>query len=187
MVAFDAPGNGDSPGTRTTALEYAAIVSMLSERYGGFESIVAHSLGVVATFMAVRDLGARAGRIAAIAGVHDFDDVFESFARRAGLPETVARRFRDRFVAWAEPVMGDPSQRLLSELPSDQQVPLLVVHDESDREVSPHQAERIVAAHPGARLMVTQGLGHARILRDPAVLDAVREFAAAQTELVEIA
>lgn len=176
VVAFDAPGNGDSPGDRTTALEYAAIVAMLSERHNGFEAIVAHSLGVVATVMAVRDFGARTGAIAAIAGIHDFDHVLDSFAARAGLTSEVARRFRERFVTWAQPVMGDPWRRLLAELPADRQVPMLVIHDRSDREVAPHQAERIVAAHPGARLILTDGLGHARIVRDPHVVDAVREF-----------
>ncbi len=176
VVAFDAPGNGDTPGSRTTALEYAAIVAMLSQRYGGFTTIVAHSFAAAATVMAVRDLGARTGGIATIAGVHDFDHVVEKFAERGGLSNAVEQGFRERFSRWAAPIMGDPWPRLVAELPAEQQVPMLVVHDRADREVAVHQAERIVAAHPGAQLMLTDGLGHARILRDPAVVDAIGSF-----------
>lgn len=181
VIAFDAPGNGDSAGDRTTALEYAAIVAMLSERYDGFETVVAHSLGALATVMGVRDFGARTESIATIGGIHDFEHVLDAFAGLGGLPDRVARRVADRFVAWSQPIMGDQFRRFLTELPSALQVPMLVIHDRDDREVAPHQAERIVAAHPGARLMLTDGLGHARILRDPAVVDAVREFVSART------
>lgn len=181
VVAFDAPGNGDSPGRRTTAFEYAAIAGMLSERYDGFDTIVGHSLGVVATVMAVRDFGARTQRIVGIAGVHDFDHVLDVFARKTGLTASGARRFRDRFTAWAEPVMGDPFRRLVSELPGEDQVPMLLVHDRSDREVEAHQADLIAVAHADARVVLTDGLGHNRILSDPAVVDAVREFVTHRT------
>jgi len=176
VVAFDAPGNGDSPGERTTALEYAAIVAMLSDRYGGFETLVAHSIGVIASVMAIRDLGADTGSLVTVAGMHDFDHVIESFGRQAGLPKGVLERFRERFVEWGQPIMGDVDRRLLTELPPDRQLPMLVVHDRSDREVHVEQAERIAAAHPGAELLLTDGLGHARILRDPAVVDAIAAF-----------
>ncbi len=186
VVAFDAPGNGDSAGDRTTALEYAAIVAMLSERFDGFHSIVGHSLGAVATVMAVRDFGARTGSIATITrhprlrararGVRVCSPGSRSTLRDESGPASSR---------WSHPIMGDPFRRLLTELPAELQVPMLVVHDRSDREVAPHQAERIAAAHPGARLMLTDGLGHARILRDPAVVDAVRDFVSARVRAAQ--
>ena len=48
-----------------------------------------------------------------------------------------------------------------------------MIHDQDDREVPLPHGERLAAAWPGARLVTTTGLGHRRILRDPAVLDAV--------------
>jgi len=43
-------------------------------------------------------------------------------------------------------------------------------------------AEAARAAHmlPGAELMVTRGLGHNRLLADPAVVTAIADFVAAQ-------
>ena len=54
--------------------------------------------------------------------------------------------------------------------------PLLVVHDEGDREVPLHEGAAIAAAWPGARLERTFGLGHHRILRDPGVAARIADF-----------
>ncbi len=54
--------------------------------------------------------------------------------------------------------------------------PALVVHDRADREVDFSNAEALARAWPGSRLHATSGLGHRRILRDPAVLADVATF-----------
>jgi hypothetical protein len=54
--------------------------------------------------------------------------------------------------------------------------PLLVVHDRDDMEVPWSDGAAIVEAWPGARLVTTTGLGHNRILRDPAVVAEVAGF-----------
>jgi len=47
---------------------------------------------------------------------------------------------------------------------------MLVFHDRSDDEVSIVQAEQLAARWPNARLVISEGLGHRRILRDPDVI-----------------
>ena len=59
--------------------------------------------------------------------------------------------------------------------------PLLVVHDRDDREVPWEDGAAIAAAWPRARRLDTEGLGHQRILRDPAVTQAVADFIAEAT------
>jgi hypothetical protein len=53
---------------------------------------------------------------------------------------------------------------------------LLVVHDEDDKEVPLAHARALAASWPSAHLMVTQGLGHRRVLREPAVVEKVLGF-----------
>jgi len=55
--------------------------------------------------------------------------------------------------------------------------PLLVVHDTKDAEV-PITNGHVYARAPYARLLVTDGLGHRRILRDLHVVDASVRFIA---------
>lgn len=42
IVSFDAPGNGDSMGSRVTVLDYADAIRQLGEQYRGFDVIVGH-------------------------------------------------------------------------------------------------------------------------------------------------
>jgi pimeloyl-ACP methyl ester carboxylesterase len=55
---------------------------------------------------------------------------------------------------------------------------VLVVHDEGDEIIPFAEGQQIAAAWPGAVLHATRGLGHNRILRDAAVVQAAVEFIA---------
>jgi pimeloyl-ACP methyl ester carboxylesterase len=54
--------------------------------------------------------------------------------------------------------------------------PLLVVHDRDDVTVPWLDGATIADAWPGARLMMTGGLGHRGIVRDPGVVGEVVRF-----------
>ena len=72
----------------------------------------------------------------------------------------------------------EPWQRLSgTHRPEEIDLPILAIHDEGDRVVDPGQAARITEAYGRrARRITTTGLGHHRILADPAVLDAALAF-----------
>lgn len=177
VVSFDARGNGDSGGDRTHAYEYVAEIKALAARYGRFEAIITHSLGTIAAFVAVRG-GVRTRRIVAIAGPHDFRSVVRTFTTAVGMPPAAARSLRRRIDRWARPLGVDIWRELVSELdPTDYTTPLLVVHDSTDREAPLEQAMEIAEAHTGpVETLVTDGLGHNRILSDPAVVHRVVQF-----------
>jgi pimeloyl-ACP methyl ester carboxylesterase len=61
-------------------------------------------------------------------------------------------------------------------LARDLHAPLLIVHDEADREVPLERGLELADAWPGARLEATRGLGHTRILRDILVLGRIVDF-----------
>jgi pimeloyl-ACP methyl ester carboxylesterase len=54
--------------------------------------------------------------------------------------------------------------------------PLLIVHDRDDQETSWDAARALAGSWPDARLLTTTGLGHNRILADPAVVAAAVAF-----------
>ncbi len=179
VVSFDARGNGDSGGTRTHALEYADIITTLGQRHGPFEAIVAHSLGAVATFIAVRH-GVATRRIVTIGAPHDFESVIRTFTTAIGMPPAASRSLARRIDRWARPLGVDVTREFVSELdPTAYTTPLLVVHDSADREAPLEQAMQIVEAHTGpVETLITDGLGHNRILSDPAVVERIAQFVA---------
>jgi len=56
-------------------------------------------------------------------------------------------------------------------------LPALIVHDLEDPDVPWSEGERYARYWPGARLLSTQGLGHRRVLSEPAVIAASLAFA----------
>jgi len=186
VVSFDARGNGDSAGTRTHALEYAEIAAQLGQRYGVFDAIIAHSLGAVAAFVAVRR-GTRTRRLVTIGAPHNFDSVIRTFTTAVGMPPAASRSLKRRIDRWARPLGVDVRRELVSELdPTAYTTPLLVVHDSGDREAPLEQAMLIVEAHTGpVETLITDGLGHNRVLSDPTVIERITRFVEAPTPVAK--
>ena len=61
-------------------------------------------------------------------------------------------------------------------------LPTLVITDRGDRQ-TPYADVVDFAGTIGAPLVTTEGLGHRKILRDPAVVERVVEFVGAKSEL----
>lgn len=177
LVAFDAPGHGDTPGRGTTALQLARIVRRLAARHGGASAIVAHSFGVLASFIAVRE-GVDVDRIVGLAAVHDADHVVDDFARTMRLGRRAHRRFRSLIEQRFFPGIPDIWRRAVAELdPADTRTSVLLVHDPADPYIPFAQSEEIRDAHTGpVRLVAADGVGHNRILTDPAVIAEVSAF-----------
>ncbi|QAY72704.1 alpha/beta fold hydrolase [Agromyces protaetiae] len=179
VVAFDAPANGDSPGRRTDLRDWLAAIDALQLRYGRFHAIVGHSFGALAALTAVRE-GITAGGVVAIAGVSRARMLVDAFGGALRLSpaatSSLASRFAGRvFGARDEASFWMRFDAAAHPLPDD--MPLLLVHDASDREIPLAEAERLLAAHgDAARLLVVEGSGHSRVLANDATLDAVTAF-----------
>ncbi|MFD4737445.1 alpha/beta hydrolase [Streptomyces virginiae] len=177
VIAFDAPGHGESDGRFSTILDYRAIIGRLHAEHGDFSAVVAHSFGVVATFSMLND-GTPADRVIGIGGVAHFDYLVERFRAGLNLGEGVGRVLRTHVERRLFP--GDPDiwQRLDARrrLPGTP-APILLFHDTEDDVIDPSQSRAIAAAYgPQARLIETTGLGHRRILSDPAVIATTVDF-----------
>lgn len=174
IVAFDAPGNGETPGERTSILDYARIIRLLAARHGGVATIVAHSFGVLAAFVAVRE-GVAVDRIVGLAGIHSADEIVDQFCRDVGLGARAKRGLRSRIERRFFAGVPDLWRRFRAELdPADTRTAVLLVHSRDDTRVRVAQSQLIAEAHTGpVRLVLVDGLGHNRILGDPAVLAEV--------------
>jgi pimeloyl-ACP methyl ester carboxylesterase len=100
-------------------------------------------------------------------------------ARGLGAPDTLL----DDVQREAEAHAGVPLAELVADVPFARRLstPLLVVHDTKDTDV-PIANGHVYAQAPNARLLVTDGLGHRRILRDLHVVDASVRFIAEQRD-----
>ncbi|MEV6400803.1 alpha/beta hydrolase [Streptomyces sp. NPDC051907] len=178
-VAFDAPGHGDSTGRATNIVEYRQIIRQLHARHGDFEAVVAHSFGVLAAYFALRRGEVRARRIVGIGGVGSFDYLMDGFTAELGLHQRLKGQVRDHIERVLCPGEPDVWRCLgVAYRPEEVAVPVLLIHDEDDEMVPLAQSRVIADAHgERARLVVTRGLGHRRILGDPDVIAEAVDFA----------
>jgi len=174
IISFDAPGNGASGGSRTHVFHYVEAIRQLGERHGEFEAIIGHSFGVLSSFVAVRR-GTPTKRIIGIAGMYNLDQLVEKFSEQANIGRRAQRRLRNRISRTFDARVW---REVVAELePTDIHVPVLLIHDEGDRQVPVGQAALIADAHTGSvDRHITEGLGHSRILSDPGVVHRVAQF-----------
>ncbi len=178
VVAFDAPSHGESePGAygprSSTIPEFAAALTAVAAAHGHAHAIVAHSMGATATGVALCD-GLRAERVVMLAPMASPLSYARQFAKVLGFGD---RTFR-RLVMRTERRVGAPMSHFdVPELGRAVAMPpTLIIHDRDDASTSVTDGAAIAAAWPGARLRVTSGLGHRRLLRDPDVVTEVVDF-----------
>lgn len=174
-VTFDAPGHGASEGERSSIPEMAEAVADVARLLGGVAAVVAHSAGAAATSVAMA-AGLDVPRLVYLAPPNDPVRFLHDAGSLLGLPDAVAlhaqRRIERRFEMSFDAYRGAALARRIT-------APLLVFHDPADREVPFAEAQALVAPWPAARLVPTPGLGHRRLLRDPAVVERAVGFVAA--------
>jgi pimeloyl-ACP methyl ester carboxylesterase len=172
VIAFDAPGHGASPGSRSSLPHFAWAIRAVADTTGEPHAIVAHSLGCAAATLALRD-GLSVKRLAFLAPPLDPVDYTARFGDILGLDSTTIRamqmRIEERFARnWSDYSLADTARAMTA--------PLLVVHDRDDRDTFWSEGAALAEAWPGAELITTEGLGHRRILRDADIVDQVASF-----------
>jgi len=178
VVAFDAPSHGRSApgayGPRSSSIpEFAAALTAVVAAHGPADAVVAHSMGATATAVALCD-GLRADRVALLAPMASTVSYARQFAAALHFGEPTYRRL----IARVERRVGAPMHHFdVPELGrAIAMPPTLVVHDRDDAFTPVTDGAAIAAAWPSARLHVTAGLGHGRLLRDPGVVAEIVDF-----------
>ena len=171
-VAFDAPGHGNSDGRSSSLPEFAKAVQHVAKELGSIEAVIAHSMGTAATTIAL-SWGMHVERLEYLAPPENLPGYLERLAGLIGFSDKIAelaqQRLEKRFGVPFEDARG-------ATLAPKIDVALLAFHDETDREVPIEEGQKLVASWPGADLVVTQGLGHNRIIRDPGVVEQIIAF-----------
>lgn len=178
-VLVEMPAHGRSAGQTSNLPQFTRAMEYVSARLlqDGqlLQAVVAHSLGANAAAFALAR-GLPAAKLVLLAPPASPRQYTHQFARVFGLRETVRARLEQRLEAregivltQLEPAAVGPRIRAQT----------LVVHDRGDRVNRFADGLAYSQAIQNARLVATQGLGHRRILQDPAVLAEVTAFVTA--------
>lgn len=177
-VIVEMPAHGRSKGAVSNLPQFARAIEYVTGRLQQeghtVRLLAAHSLGAnAAAFAASRGLAIE--RLVLLAPPASPRDFTRYFAHVFGLTEqtraAMQRRIEIReavLMPQLEPQYVGPRIR----------VPTLVVHDRDDSVNRFADGQAFAHAIRGAELLATQGLGHRKILKDPAIVAKVSLFAA---------
>jgi pimeloyl-ACP methyl ester carboxylesterase len=185
VVAFDAPAHGDSDHgpagpRRTNGVEFGQALDAVFCRFGPATAVVAHSMGTISTYLALRLGWLGTERLVFIAPMVEASSLFDQFQAALGFGPRVRSAF-DRAV---DEFVGVPVAEFDARVQAAhvEARPTLVITDRGDRQTAYTDVVDF-AETIGAPLVTTEGLGHRKILRDPAVVQRVVEFVGAGREL----
>jgi pimeloyl-ACP methyl ester carboxylesterase len=177
VITFDAPGHGASDSGIVTIPEMVTAIREVGTVSGPLAGLVAHSVGATAASVALSE-GLEAGAVVFIGPAADLLGPAVHFTETLGFSRDVGERMRARI----QRRVGRPWSAFdVPTLAPALRPPLLVVHDRGDGEIPWQHGLVITRAWRAAELLMTDGLGHRRILRDPDVIAAAVAFLAART------
>jgi len=187
VVVLDFPGHGLSDGRSLNMRQAVDAIIEAERRFGRFDAAIGHSFGGAALMLAAGGVMKEAGsispsKLAVVGSPSHIHWLFDGFSRMVRLPP----RVKALLVSHAEQVAGASlddfdtvaSARRLAK-------PLLVVHAEEDKEVAADHARRFEGVAT-ARLHWANGLGHRRIVSDPAVIETIKSFLAEDHRPVQV-
>ena len=187
VVLFDAPAHGDSdhgpagPGT-TNGMEFARALDAVFCRFGPAEAVVAHSMGTISTYLALRYGWLGAGRLVFVAPMVQFAGLLDQFQDALGFGPRSRRALERGVREFVGVPVGDFDARVQAAYVEP--VPTLVLTDRGDRQ-TPYDDVVDFASTIGAPLVTTEGLGHRKILRDAEVIRTIVDFVAEEAAGVE--
>lgn len=176
VVALDVPAHGESVGDELTAVKFIAAIERTLDRIGPVHAVVGHSMGGAMSLFSIAHRGG-ARRVALVSAPSSLKRELQRFAKMVGLSKRGARAF----IASVEKHVGRPAADFdVRHIVGKVNLPVLMIHDQTDRQVPVAEAARSAHMLPAAELIVTRGLGHNRLLADPAVVTAIVDFVSRQ-------
>ncbi|KAF0249772.1 MAG: hypothetical protein FD167_824 [bacterium] len=184
VVTYDAPGHGDSSGHQASLVDLSESISAAVDQLGQVVGVIAHSLGAAATTLMLTE-GKQIPWVVYIAPPLQPRDYVHKFAKFLRVsPQVTSLMVALMSIHFHRSWESLDIPTLVKSLDTS----LLVIHDQEDKDVFLSEGVALVKAWPSAELIVTQGLGHRRILHQKEVIKQVLAFIETQqsqlTELV---
>ncbi len=174
-VIYDASSHGDSSGTFSTFNLMEKDILALSKQFEHIHAYVCHSMGGMSV-MKARKAGLKADKFVIIASPYAPLPIVEVMQTTLKVPPKALAICKDRL---ADQFQSQWDSLLDGEIYRDIKQPALLIYDKVDRELPPNSMlhfNQVLAQCQQAETLVTEGLGHRKLLWSPEVIDQVIGF-----------
>jgi pimeloyl-ACP methyl ester carboxylesterase len=152
--------------------EFIASILEMEQKYGPFEYAIGHSLGGMSILNAIKQ-NLVVKKAVTIGSGDIIQDIIDDFVKNLKLKPKYGLRIKDYFETKFGGKMDDYSAYKAAQM---FQIPVLVIHDQNDGDVSVNSAFHIEKHLTHSELLITEGLGHRKILGDSAVIETILKF-----------
>ena len=172
VISFDGPAHGKSTGRTTMMTEFLKTVEKINTTFGPFEAAIGHSFGATSLYNAAATfLGIKT--FIAIGSGDRISDIISNFAKNLYLNEKSAKKIQLGLEKkWMIHIDDFSSSSVAKKI----KIPVLVVHDIIDGDVPVSCAYRIRQNLEKGSLLITNGLGHTKILRNNEIVHKSIKF-----------
>lgn len=171
-ISFDAPAHGKSEGKISHMLMFIECIFELQKIYGKFDVAIGHSLGGMSVMNAIKR-GLVTDKAITIGSGDVVSDIFEGFVESLQLKQSISVKLKSKFESRLKNTISEfdvfqAAQNIL--------IPVLIIHDTQDKDVPVHCAQHIYDNLKDGKLLITEGLGHRKILGDSKVINQIIDF-----------
>lgn len=174
VLALDMPGHGQSSGNISSLPHFKLIMEQYLANYGAPYALIGHSLGGAASAFVLTDTQQQVSKLVMMANPivakHFFETAFDYMKVPTGLRKSFYTWIQQQFRVTVDSFNLNELDKPIA---SDN---IFVVYDEQDEVVKALDVEIFLEKYPEIQHYKLDGVGHARIIKDLAVLDRVVEF-----------
>lgn len=172
VFAIDAPAHGESKQKQTNMLEFVEAIEKMSSKFGAFDFGIGHSLGGMALMNSL-DRGLPFKKIVTVGTPTSIPAVIDDFCEKVEASAKVGQAID----AYIESRFGRPTTTFSTDYLAQRHQPAgLIIHDTEDTDVPVRHAEGLSSIWTNARLIITNGLGHRKVLMDETVVREISLF-----------
>lgn len=172
VFSIEAPAHGTSKQKKTHMLEFVDCIEVTQNKFGQFDFAIGHSLGGMAIFNSLlRNLSPH--KIVVIGTPVSIRSVVNDFCEKVKATSKVADRIIENIEKRYTMKVEDAST---DDLAANFNPQGLIIHDTQDQDIDVDQARKLAKRWTNAQLIITEGLGHRKVLMDQQVIDNILSF-----------
>ena len=166
VISFDGPAHGRSSGKTTMMPEFLETIKNINTTYGPFEAAIGHSFGATSLYIAASEF-LTINSLVAIGSGDKISDIILNFSKNLNLKKKSAQLIQSRLEKkWKIKVDDSSSSTVAKKI----NIPVLVIHDKTDGDVPVNCAYEIRKNLKKGSLLITNKLGHTKILRNEEIV-----------------
>ena len=156
----------------TIMTDFIETILEIDNQLGPFEAAIGHSLGGMSVLNAIKK-GLKVNHAVVIGSGDIVEDIMDDFVAKLELNPKISKLIQLHFENKYGIEMNSYSAYLAA---AKTDIPVLVIHDQNDPEVPVKAGIHIHENLKNGELMLTEGLGHRKILGNTAVIEKTIQF-----------